>query len=79
MPVMELTMEQQFRMVQIENALKQDSVSKEDIITVFVALQHQNLVLSNNIKQLLQQWPAIHPPITPEGTSKPGTSSETKT
>ena len=66
MPVMELTMEQQFKMVQIEKALEKESVSKEDIITIFLALQHQNLVLGNNIRQLLQQWPTIHPPITPE-------------
>ena len=66
MPVMELTMEQQFKMVQIEKALEKDSVSKEDIVTIFLALQHQNLVLGNNIRQLLQQWPTIHPPITPE-------------
>ena len=65
---MELSMEQQFKMAQIENSLRKEAVSKEDIITVFLALQHQNLVLGNNIRQLLQQWPAIHPPITPEET-----------
>ena len=65
MPVIELTMEQEFRMSQIERQLKE--ASKEDLITIFIALQHQNMVLSNNIKQLLQLWPS-HPPTTPEET-----------
>jgi hypothetical protein len=65
MPVVELTMEQEFKMRQIEDALKSPEVRKEDLITVFVAMQHQNFVLSNNIKQLLAQW-QIHPLTTPE-------------
>ena len=71
MPVIELTMEQSFKMRQIEDALKNPEVSKEDLITVFVAMQHQNFVLSNNIKQLLAQW-QIHPSTTPEDPSKYG-------
>ena len=59
-------------MRQIEDALKSPEVRKEDLITVFIALQHQNYVLSNNIKQLLEQW-QIHPSITPEDPSKYGT------
>ena len=56
MPVTELTMEQSFKMRQIEDALNQPGSRKEDIVTVFIALQHQNFVLSNNLKQLLMQW-----------------------
>ena len=56
MPVTELTMEQSFKMRQIEDALNQPSSRKEDIITVFIALQHQNFILSNNLKQLLMEW-----------------------
>ena len=59
-------MEQDFKLVQIEKQLNNPEAKKEDIITVFLALQHQNYVLSNNIKQLLAQWPQFHPPITPE-------------
>ena len=55
MPVVELTMEQEFKLRQIEDGLKE--ASKEDIITVFLALQHQCFVLGNNIKQLITQWP----------------------
>ena len=66
MPVEELTMEQEFRLAQIEAARRKDEVSKDDIITVFIALQHQNLVLGNNIKQLLNLWPTSPQAITPE-------------
>tara|TARA_R110002012_G_scaffold32918_2_gene96771 strand:- start:138 stop:287 length:150 start_codon:yes stop_codon:yes gene_type:complete len=49
-------MEQEFKMRQIEDALNKESTAKEDIITVFISLQHQNFVLANNLKQLLNQW-----------------------
>ena len=65
MPIVDLTMEQEFKLRQIEDALKGPDVRKEDIITVFISLQHQCYVLGNNIKQLLHQWPT-HPPTTPE-------------
>ena len=50
---------------------------KDDLITVFLALQRQNFVLSNTVSNLIKKWP-IHPPTTLEETSKSGTSSETK-
>jgi hypothetical protein len=49
-----LTVEQEFKMRQIEDALP--NASKEDLITVYLALQRQCFVLTNNVKQLLQQW-----------------------
>ena len=60
-----MTMEQEFKMRQIEDALNHPSTKKEDIITVFVALQEQAFVLGNNISNLVKQWPN-HPSITPE-------------
>ena len=54
MPVVELTLEQQFKLRQIEDQLP--NATKEDIITVFMALQHQNFVLGNNIKNLLKHY-----------------------
>ena len=30
---------------------------KEDLITVFMALQRQNFVLSNTVSNLVKQWP----------------------
>ena len=62
-------------MRQIEDALNKPDTSKEDIITVFLALQRQCFVLGNNMKQLLKWNP---PTITPEDQSKSGISSETK-
>jgi hypothetical protein len=77
-----MTMEQQFKMRQIEDALNHPSTRKEDIITVFLALQEQCFVLGNNVSNLVKQWP-IHPlkdqAITREEESKSGTSLETKT
>ena len=66
MPVLDLTLEQQFKMRQIEDALNKDDCDKEDIITVFMALQHQCFVLGNNIQQLIHQWPTSTQLITPE-------------
>jgi hypothetical protein len=40
-PIVELTMEQQFKLKQIENALRHPESKKEDIITIFLALQRQ--------------------------------------
>ena len=56
MPVLELTMEQEFRLRQIEDTLNNKDVDKEDLITVFMALQHQNFVLGNTIKNLISKW-----------------------
>tara|TARA_B100001094_G_scaffold40788_1_gene35448 strand:- start:1936 stop:2106 length:171 start_codon:yes stop_codon:yes gene_type:complete len=39
---------------------------KEDIITLLMALQHQNFILTNTVRNLVKQWPTFHPPITPE-------------
>jgi len=80
-PVVELTLEQQFKMRQIEDALKNPETRKEDIITVFMALQRQCFVLGNNVSNLVKQWGK--PTTTDldtiiEDLSKFGISSETK-
>lgn len=74
-------MEQQFKLRQIEDALRRPETRKEDIITVFMALQNQCFVLSNNVSNLVRKWPTQISqvrPTTDEGTSKSGNSSETK-
>ena len=76
MPVMELTMEQSFKMRRIEDALKNKELDVEDLKTVFIALQHQNFVLSNNVKQLLE-W-GTRQPTTTEDSFNLGTLFETK-
>ena len=63
MPITELTLEQDLKMRQIEDALKH--ADREDIIAVYLALQRQCYVLGNNISQLVKQWPT-HPLITTE-------------
>jgi hypothetical protein len=50
-------MEQQFKMKQIEDALRNPDSKKEDIVTVFLALQRQNFVLSNTVSNLVKKWP----------------------
>lgn len=60
-----LTMEQEFKVRRLTDLLPE--ADKEDIITLFLALQRQCFVLSNNVSNLVRQWP-IHPPTTPEET-----------
>ena len=74
MPVVTLTMEQDLKMRQITDALPK--ADKEDIITVFLALQRQCFVLSNNISQLVKTWPTMHPLTTPEDQLNAGMQSE---
>jgi hypothetical protein len=71
---MEMTVEQQFKMRRLQDLLPE--ARKEDLITVFLALQHQNFVLTNTISNLVKQWP-VHPSIT-EAIGKSETSSENK-
>ena len=75
--ITELTMEQDLKMRQIKDALEKPETRKEDIITVFLALQRQNFCLTNNLSNLLKNWPTPLR-ITPEDQSKFGISSEIK-
>lgn len=50
-------MEQQFKMKQIEDALRKESTRKEDIITVFLALQKQCFCITNTMSNLVKNWP----------------------
>lgn len=70
-------MEQQFKLRQIQDALENPEAKKEDIITVFMALQHQCFVLSNTVSNLVKKWPTV-PPTTHEAALRFGISSETK-
>ena len=80
-PITELTFEQDFKMRQIEDALNKPTTAKEDIITVFLALQRQNFVLSNSLTNLVKKWPIptqLDPTTIDEVLSRFGISSETK-
>ena len=54
-------MEQDLQMRLLEDRLNSGEVKTKDIITVFLAMQRQNFVMGNSIKNLIQQWPP--PPI----------------
>ena len=75
MPIVTLTMEQDLKMRVIEDQLQH--AAREDIVTVFLALQRQCFVLGNNMSNLVKLWPT-HPPEAPTTTSgdqsKSGTS-----
>lgn len=74
-------MEQQFKLKQIENALRDPETKLEDVITIFLALQRQCFVLGNSLSNLVKKWPTPTPQApatTGEGQSKSGISSETK-
>lgn len=55
LPIVSLTIEQDLKMRMIEDQLPH--ATKEDIITVFLALQRQCFVLGNNMSNLVKQWP----------------------
>jgi hypothetical protein len=74
-------MEQQFKLKQIEDALRHPDSPKEDIITIFLALQRQCFVLGNSMSNLVKKWPTPIPQdrrTTNGEVFKFGTSSETK-
>jgi len=56
-------MEQDFQMKKLELRLNSGEVQYEDLATVFLAMQHQNFVLSNSITNLVDKWPKVHPTI----------------
>ena len=76
-PITELTMEQEFQMKKLELRLKSGEVKFEDLATVFIALQHQNYLLSNSITNLVEKWPKV-PPIINEDLSMFGILLETR-
>ena len=59
-PITELTVEQDLRMRVLKDRLDQTYHDhKEDIITLFLALQKQNFVLGNSLTNLLKKWNTI--------------------
>ena len=68
-------MEQEFKLRRMDDLLP--TADKADIITLLMALQHQNFCLCNTVSNLVKQWPTIHQPITPEDQLNVGMQSET--
>ena len=72
-PITELTMEQDLKLRLTYDSLINPKTTKEDMITVFMALQEQNFVLGNSLTNLVKKWPKPpDPDITKEDESKSG-------
>ena len=57
-PITKLTMEQDLKMRIIEDKIKENyERNKDEIITVFLALQKQNFILGNSLSNLIEHWP----------------------
>ena len=70
-------MDQDLKLRQLELKLNSGDVDMKDFTTVFIALQHQNFVMANSLKNLLAQWPRVQPTIN-EDLSMFGILLETK-
>ena len=64
-PVTELTTEQDLKMRLLKDRLESGKVDYKDLVTVFLAMQHQNFVLGNSLTNLVNKWPKV-PPIINE-------------
>ena len=59
-PITKLTVEQDLKMRILKDKLNENyDDHKEDIITLFLALQKQNFVLGNSLTNLLEKWNTI--------------------
>ena len=59
-PITKLTYEQDLKMRILKDKLHENYDNhKEDVITLFLALQKQNFVLGNSLTNLLEKWNTI--------------------
>ena len=57
-PITKLTMEQDLKMRIIKDKLEEGyHDNKDEIITVFMALQKQSFILGNSLTNLVKNWP----------------------
>ena len=56
-PVIKLTMEQDLKMRLLKDKLNSGEIDYKDVVTVFLAMQKQNFVLGNSLKNLIDHWP----------------------
>ena len=61
-------MEQDLKLRLLYDNLIKPETQKEDIITVFMALQEQAFVLSNSLTNLVHKWPKA--PLVPATTNE---------
>ena len=74
MPVTEITLEQEFKLKRMADLL--EKCPPKQMIELFLDLQKTNFILTNNISQLLLEWPTFHPLTTPEDPLNAGMQSE---
>ena len=72
-----MTLEQDLEMRKFYDAISQDDVDKNDILTVVMALKHQNFILSNSMMNLVKKWPTTSTSATPQ--TEPTTKDRTTT
>ena len=69
-PITKLTYEQDLKMRVLKDKLNENYDNhKEDIITLFLALQKQNFVLGNSLTNLLAKWTTIEEAALKSGIS----------
>ena len=57
-------MEQDLKLRVLNDRLKEGYHDhKDDVITLLMALQHQNFILSNSLTNLVNKWPKVPPTI----------------
>ena len=75
-PITKLTVEQDLKLRLIKDSIENPETPREDVNTVFLALQKQNFVLANSLTNLLEKWPKppmkLDQPITGVDPSKSG-------
>ena len=70
-PITKLTYEQDLKLRVLHDRLQETyHDNKDDVITLLMALQHQNFVLGNSITNLVNKWPSIHEDIIFIGPSE---------
>ena len=52
-----MTVEQDLKLRLIKDSIENPDTPREDVNTVFLALQKQNFVLANSLTNLLEKWP----------------------
>ena len=67
-PITKLTVEQDLKLRLLYDGITNPETKKEDIITVFMALQEQCFVLSNSLTNLVNKWPKR--PLVPATTNE---------
>ena len=61
-----MTLEQDLELRKFYDAISQDEVARDDLMTVIMALKHQNYILSNSMMNLVKKWPTISTSATPQ-------------